>query len=75
MFTCRDSRGSPRVRDNPQPEPLSRMGTHTALSVRHVYEADQKCVGLKRDTETRRDVVSGQTEGNSVSVVEDVHRV
>ena len=28
-----------------------------------------------RDTETRRDVVSGQPRGNSVSVVEDVYRV
>ena len=40
-------------------------------------KADQNCADLMRAEEhvTRRDVVSSQTEGNSVSVVEDVLRV
>ena len=40
-------------------------------------EQNQNCAGSKRAErhETRRDVVSGQTEGNSVRVAEDVHRV
>ena len=39
-------------------------------------KADQNCAGLMRAERhvTRRDVVSSQTEGNSVSVVEAVHR-
>ena len=40
-------------------------------------KADQNCADLMRAEEhvTRRDVVISQTEGNSVSVVEDVLRV
>ena len=109
-FTCRDTRGTPRVRDLPPTDPslrvetlvglrecrtfhnqnriswvrdappqvpLSRIRTETTLSIHHVYEADQNCAGLKRwrDTETRRQMVSGQTERNFASVVEDVHKV
>ena len=42
-----------------------------------VQRADQNCADLMRAEEhvTRRDVVSSQTEGNSVSVVEAVLRV
>ena len=49
----------------------------TAHSVHRVSRADQNCDGLKRAErhETRRDVVSSQTEVNSVRVAEDVHRV
>ena len=40
-------------------------------------KADQNCADLMRAEEhvTRRDVVISQTEGNSVSVVDDVLRV
>ena len=65
-----DARGTPRVC-------VQSIRTDTTLSIHHVSRADQNCAGLKRAErhETRRDVVSGQTEGNSVRVVEDVRRV
>ena len=46
-------------------------------SIHHVSRADQNCAVLKRaeNIMTRRDVVSGQTEGNSARVAEDVLRV
>ena len=71
-----DARGTPRVltiRHNCVPS----IRTDTALSIHHVSRADQNCAGEERAErhETRRDVVSGQTERNSVRVAEDVHRV
>ena len=65
------SRGTPRVRPDPVVTGTERFPYNTCP------KADQNCADLMRAEEhvTRRDVVSSQTEGNSVSVVEDVLRV
>ena len=58
--------------------PTSPIRTDTALQFTDVSRADQNRAVLKRAEkhhETRRDVVSGQTEGNSVRVAEGVRRV
>ena len=90
VSTYHDSRGTPRVRlrtralhgscqvhryltslrGTPRVRPKSRR--HNTCP-----KTDQNCAGLMRAERhvTRRDVVSSQTEGNSVSVVEAVHRV
>ena len=65
------SRGTPRVRPDPVVTGTERFSYNTCP------KADQNCADLMRAEQhvTRRDVVSSQTEGNSVSVVEDVLRV
>ena len=65
------TRGTPRVR----PDPVVTGTEH--FSYNTCPKADQNCAGLMRAERhvTRRDVVSCQTEGNSVSVVEAVLRV
>ena len=62
---------SPRVRPDPIVTSTERFPYNTCP------KADQNCADLMRAEEhvTRRDVVSSQTDGNSVSVVEAVHRV
>ena len=71
VSTYQDSRGTPRVRPNPVVTSTEHFPYNTCP------KADQNCAGLMRAERhvTRRDVVSSQTEGNSVSVVEAVHRV
>ena len=59
-----------------QTSPLAVHGTER-FPYNTCPKADQNCADLMRAEEhvTRRDVVSSQTEGNSVSVAEDVLRV
>ena len=65
------SRGTPRVR----PDPVVTSTEHFPYNT--CPKADQNCSDLMQAERhvTRRDVVSSQTEGNSVSVVEAVHKV
>ena len=68
VSTYQDSRGTSRVRPNP-----------VVTGTEHfAYKGRPTLCWLNAGRErhvTRRDVVSSQTEGNSVSVVEAVHRV
>ena len=69
--SCHVSTTSLRVRPDPIVTSTERFPYNTCP------KADQNCADLMRAEEhvTRRDVVSSQTDGNSVSVVEAVHRV